>query len=144
MNNYIDYYNYMDNLNQTNFNNVSNDNKDYMTNPYLSFIRGNLFNNLYTPYKNYKPTELNPNNEKDYQMLMIQVYGFAAHELNLYLDVNPGDQNAIKLRNEYITLYKQALMQYENKYGALNTQSNTLDSTPWAWDTQNWPWEGNR
>ena len=144
MNNYIDYYNYMDNLNQTNFNIVSNDNKDYMTNPYLSFIRGNLFNNLYTPYKNYKPTELNPNNEKDYQMLMIQVYGFAAHELNLYLDVNPGDQNAIKLRNEYITLYKQALMQYENKYGALNTQSNTLDSTPWAWDTQNWPWEGNR
>lgn len=145
MNNYIDYYNYMNNMNNLNFNTISNnDDKDYTTDPYSAFIRGNLFNNLYTPYKNYKTAELNPTNEKDYYLLMIQIYGFAAHELNLYLDVNPNDQNAIKLRSEYINLYNQAVMQYENKYGALNTKSKALDATPWAWNTQKWPWEGNK
>lgn len=154
MNNYIDYYNYMNDLNQSklnknglnqmNLNNNVKSNKDYSTDPYEAFIRGNLFSNLYTPYKNYKPAELNPTNEKDYYLLLVQIYGFAAHELTLYLDVNPNDDDAIKLRSEYVKLYNQALMQYESKYGAISLKSMTLNSSPWAWDSKKWPWEGDK
>ena len=59
MNNYMDYYNYMNNLNQiADYNEVtssingnhikkmSNTMSDYAE-PYIGFTRGNVFNNLY-------------------------------------------------------------------------------------------------
>lgn len=156
MNNYIDYYNYLNNLNQNAMNtpnkmtkmgsnqSVNMNNLGYDTDPYTGFMKGNMFSNLYEPYKNYQVQEINPTNEKEYALLMVQMYGFAAHDLGLYLDVNPNDTNAINLRSEYVNLYKQALAEYESKYGALGLSSNMLDVTPWAWDSKKWPWEGNR
>lgn len=156
MNNYIDYYNYLNNLNQNAMNtsnkmpkvgsnqSVNMNNLGYDTDPYTGFMKGNMFSNLYEPYKNYQIQEINPTNEREYALLMIQMYGFAAHDLGLYLDVNPNDTNAINLRSEYVKLYKQALAEYESKYGALGLSSNMLDVTPWAWDSKKWPWEGNR
>lgn len=41
-----------------------------------------------------------------------------------------------------MNLYKQALEQYENKYGPINLSSSLLDETPWGWNTEYWPWEG--
>jgi len=155
MNNFIDYYNYMNNLNSEqgqvsalNFNksqiNNFNSKFDYTTEPNIAFMRGNLFNNLYTPYKNFKPMDINPNSEKEYALLLVQMYCFAAHELNLYLDVNPNDSNAINLRNNYINMYKKSVREYENKFGPLGTSSKVLNGTPWAWNTNKWPWEGNK
>lgn len=156
MNNYIDYYNYLNNLNQNAMNtsnkipkmgsnqSVNMNNLGYDTDPYTGFMKGNMFSNLYEPYKNYQVQEINPTNEREYALLMVQMYGFAAHDLGLYLDVNPNDTNAINLRSEYVNLYKQALAEYESKYGALGLSSNMLDVTPWAWDSKKWPWEGNR
>lgn len=156
MNNYIEYYNYLNNLNQNtinpnnkmaNMNSISSNNMNnlgYDIDPYNGFMRGNMFNSLYDPYKNYQIQEINPTNEREYALLMVQMYGFAAHDLGLYLDVNPNDANAINLRNEYIKLYKQALAEYEHRYGSLDLSSNMLEATPWAWDSEKWPWEGNR
>lgn len=142
MNNYVDYYNYMNNINQ---NRNSNQRKlGYDTEAYLGFIRGNMFSNLYDPYQNYQIQELNPNNEQEYLLLLVQMYGFAAHDLGLYLDVNPNDGKAIDLRNNYINLYNQSLANYESKYGSLTLNSQGLDTKPWAWNTKKWPWEGNR
>lgn len=142
MNNYVDYYNYMNNINQ---NRNSNQMKlGYDTEAYLGFIRGNMFSNLYEPYQNYQIQELNPNNEQEYLLLLVQMYGFAAHDLGLYLDVNPNDGKAIDLRNNYINLYNQSLANYESKYGPLTLNSQGLDTKPWAWNTKKWPWEGNR
>lgn len=135
MNNY-EYYNYPNdtvNLNNNNF-----------ADPEVAFTRGNLFNNLYAPYKNYKPVELNPTNEQEYALLLVQMYCFCAHELTLYLDNYPNDTNAIKLRSEYCKAAKEAIAQYELKYGPLTLSSNTLSATPWAWDDGKWPWEGNK
>ena len=142
MNNYVDYYNYMNNINQ---NRNSNQMKlGYDTEAYLGFIRGNMFSNLYEPYQNYQIQELNPNNEQEYLLLLVQMYGFAAHDLGLYLDVNPNDGKAIDLRNNYINLYNQSLANYESKYGPLTLNSQGLDTKPWAWNTKKWPWEGNK
>ena len=96
------------------------------------------------PYKDYKVAQINPKNEEEYLMLMIQIYDFCAHELTLYLDVNPNDQEAIRLRTEYINLAKQALNEYESQYKALNLTSSNLATIPLAWDTKKWPWEGNK
>jgi len=151
MNNYVDYYNYLNNLNQKKINNSTgmnivntNSNKtSYDSEPYLGFVRGNMFNNLYSPYMNYKPHEFNPSNEKEYLLLLVQMYGFAAHDLGLYLDVYPSDSNAINLREKYVKLYNQALTNYESKYGATELGSEYLSTSPWAWDSKKWPWEGN-
>lgn len=145
MNNFIDYYSYMNNFNTPqNSMNAINKEFDYTTDSNVAFLRGNLFNNLYTPYKGYKPMDINPKSEKEYALSLIQMYCFAAHELNLYLDVNPNDSNAIKMRSNYINMYKKAVREFEIKYGPLGTSSKTLDKTPWMWSLNNWPWEGNK
>lgn len=145
MNNYIDYYNLMNNLNQQTGNSSSynNGNLGYDLDPYVGFTRGNMFNGLYDSYMNYKPYEINPQNEKQYLLLIVQMYGFAAHDLGLYLDVYPNDSNAIKLRDKYVNLYKKSVNDYENKYGPLTLSSELLNSSPWNWDSKKWPWEEN-
>lgn len=149
------YYNYENNLmatsnksflyKQNDQNTISNTlNLNYNTDPYLGFIRGNMFDNLYNNYKNYKAFEIKPTNDKEYQQLLVQIYGFAAHDLGLYLDINPTDRNAISLRSKYIDMYNQALSQYESTYGPITQNSKMLDTMPWAWDTKKWPWEGTK
>ncbi len=144
MNDYVDYYSYINNLNQMNNinQNQSNIQNKSLSEPYTGFIRGNMFNNLYNEYRNYKPQELNPTNEQEYTKLLLQMYSFGAHDLGLYLDVYPNDTNAIRQRADYVKMYNEALRQYENSYGPITKNSIMLDSSPWAWDTKKWPWEG--
>ena len=96
-------YNYMNYLNRipSNYMFPAMNNKLNVTmDPYMGFVRGNLFENLYEPYKNYKVKDLNPTNEKDAMLLQLMQYNFALVELNLYLDVNPDDNNALNLYND--------------------------------------------
>ena len=39
--------------------------KTELIEPYEGLVKGNLFANLYDPYKNYRPMELDPDNERD-------------------------------------------------------------------------------
>lgn len=136
MNNYFN-YNYGENLNN-NYNTMGlNQNND---NPSVGFERGNLFDNLYEPYKNYKPVDLNPKDQKEYLMYQVMMYAFALNDLNLYLDINPNDNNMINLRNKYLKEYQHVFNQYENKFGALGVNSNFLDKAPWGW-VSSFPWE---
>ena len=116
----------------------------YETEPYIGFSRGNMFSDIYDPYQNYQVQELNPTNEQEYSLLLVQMYGFAAHDLGLYLDVNPNDSKVLNLRNKYISLYNQALDDYEKNYGPLCLSSKFSISNTWTWDSKKWPWEGNR
>lgn len=136
MNNYNELYNKDINRNVNKYS-VEND-------PYTAFIKGNSFKNLYNPYKNYRPYELNPRNEREYFLMLTQIYGFIAHDLGLYLDVNPNDDKAIKLREKYNNMYNQAITNYEQKYGALELDSDMLGAIPWSWDLNNFPWEGDK
>ena len=113
MNNYYNYpnYNYQNKVqNQMNYNSPK------LYNPYEGFIRGNLFPNLYDGYKDYKPFQINPMNEQAEMLTNIDSLGFATIDLDLYLDINPNDQNAIGLFNQYRKEKEELIKNYELKY----------------------------
>ena len=79
----------------------NNDRGESIFSPLEGFSLGNLFPELYTPYKNYKPKEVRPLDEKGRMLLDIDKISFARHEINLYLDLHPDDQSMLKLFNDY-------------------------------------------
>jgi len=125
---------------QNTFNNTSyNDNNLY--DPYNGLIRGNLFKNLYDPYKSKEPYEIKPMNEQARMLTDIDALGFAMVDLNLYLDVFPNDKDKIDLYNQYRKEKESMIKEYESKYGPITPDSDSLNSYPWAWDNMPWPWD---
>lgn len=158
MNNFNDYYNYPNNnYNDMNFitdpksmiydmnyqalypNAVMPTNSNILDTK-LGFKRGNLFNNLYDEYKNYKPQELKANNEKEDLLLQIDEQRFAMIEMNLYLDLYPNNKEALNRFNTYLKKEKELVTLYESKYGPLTT-SSPVQTNNWTWDNSPWPWE---
>ncbi len=115
-------------------------NNPALVSPNEGFMRGNMFKDLYNPYRNYQPARLKPNNEQEELFLRMAEADFAAHDLNLYLDLHPQDGNAIDLFNQYRMQSNQLLMDYEKKYGPINIASNSLNQSPFLWVTQSFPW----
>lgn len=121
--------------------NMSNISQDKFLNPDEAFLRGNIENGTYIPYKNM--TFIKPTITNDRQRLLydLQKISFAAHELNLYLDTHPNDSNTIKLYNEYNKQEKMLNDEYERKYGPVDlSDTEGLSMTPWAWIKEPWPW----
>lgn len=152
MNNYIynipkDWYNLTNNSNQDKFQDFNsmflNYNND-LVNPKEGLERGNLFKNLYDPYKNYQYASLNPQNEREELLFNVLKYKFAMNDLNLYLDTHPDNQNYIMLYNKYRDEEKKICNEYEKKYGPLTLDSQYLENSPWNWLKSPWPWEGTR
>lgn len=131
------YMNFMLN-NQSNLNTMSN---NQTIDPAQGWMRGNLFANLYEPYKNYKQKELDPKNERETLLYQVMQYKFALIELNLYLDTNPNDAEAVALYNKYLAIEKQMCDKYESMYGPLTLDSNYLGKNTWNWKNSPWPWE---
>ena len=142
MNNYINYpknYNYQTNMlpNMPHQNMVNNQ----LFTPYEGFIRGNMFKNLYDPYKLDRPFDIQPMNEQAEMLTSLDSLGFALIDLNLYLDVFPDDKTALETYNQYRKQKEELLKKYENKYGPIVLSSDALNVYPWAWDNKPWPWE---
>ena len=140
-------YNYFNEFNETfpnqnfsNFNITQQNNNNMLFGPYEGFIKGNMFKNIYEQYKNYQPIQLIPKNEQEEALLNLNQMQFAMHELNLYLDVFPNDTNAMTQFISFRNNYNRLLMDYENKYGAINVNSTVLNTTPFGWSTTPWPW----
>lgn len=141
-------YNYVFNDNLRNMN-MTNNSYNVMPkmmntslyNPLDGYNKGNLFPNLYSQYKNYKPVELKADNEREQILLDLSKVSFAAHELNLYLDLNPNDESMLTLFNDYRKEANALMRQYEAKYGPLNIKSDSLEKGPFAWVNNMWPWE---
>ena len=104
------------------------------------YMKGNMFRNLYNEYKGYKPIMLKPTNEQEQLFLDMSMASFAAHDLNLYLDLYPNDGNALDLFNQYRNMANKLEYAYENKYGPILVNSNALDTSPFLWQTQTFPW----
>lgn len=68
-------------------------------------------------------------------------YSFACIELNLYLDNNPEDENALHSYNTYSNKYAQARDDYETKYGPLTNFGYSPSDYPWRWVCGYWPWD---
>lgn len=138
--NKLDYYNYVNN----NYNEpmyTKDENPSSLYDPYNGFIRGNMFPSLYNGYKLEKPLDITPMNDKESLMLYVDAIGFAAHDINLYLDIYPNDKDMIELFNQYRMECNKLKEEYQNKFGPLLVNSNATDKVPWSWDDRPWPWE---
>ena len=119
---------------------MNNNNQLYGS--YEGYIKGNLFKNLYSEYKNYKPMRFPVNSEEMELLLNLNQLHFAMHEINLYLDVFPNDINAMREFDMYRDKYNRSLNEYESKYGPLNVFDERLNNVPFAWENESFPWEG--
>lgn len=68
-------------------------------------------------------------------------YHFACIELNLYLDNNPHDEDALCLYNKYSERFEQAKDAYESRYGVLTNFGYKPSSCYWTWVNDPWPWD---
>lgn len=146
MNNFLNQFypysvdnNYQNDYSQNMISNTSNSNISG-NEVYNSFIRGNYFDSLYDPYKNYQPIKPTISSERESMLEEIQSYNFAITDLNLYLDVNPNDTTAINLLNGYANTYKRLVKNFEEKHGPLNVEYDNKTNT-WQWVQSPWPWE---
>ena len=134
-----DYYNYENNnYNQPTF--TKNESPSSLFDPYNGFIRGNMFPSLYNEYK-IKPMDIMPKSDKEALMLYVDALSFAAHDINLYLDVYPNDADMIQLFNQYKTEANKLIDEYQSKFGPLVVNSDATNKVPWTWDNSPWPWE---
>lgn len=108
---------------------------------YAGFIRGNMYPDLYNQYKISRPFEIEPMNEQAEMLTYVDAYCFGAHDINLYLDTHPNDRAMIELYNQYRSEYKNALEQYEKRFGPITVDSEATLSYPWDWNKSPWPWE---
>lgn len=124
-----------------NFNSNNNMTGSFLFTPEVAYNNGNLFSNLYSQYKNYRPAQLSANTEKEKLLLDIGRLSFAAHDLNLYLDLNPNDESMLALFNDYRKQADSMISEYESKFGPLNISSNSLETGPFKWINSPWLWE---
>jgi len=160
MNNFNDYYDYLNNSlgkdnNYMNFQKQNNkfDNSTFgntfmnlsntpkLFSPSEGLMKGNMYANLYDPYKNYKPMTLKPRSERESMLIQIQMYKFAMNDLVLYLDVNPKNSDLIKLYNDYLKKVNELTNNYEKMYGPLTNDGMVMPANDWIWNNSPWPWE---
>ena len=142
MNNYYNpyYYGWYQNE-ERRIPNISN-NSEMLENPKEGFEKGNMFMNLYDQYKNYKPMNLTPRDEQEKLLYNLLTISFAAHELNLYLDLHPEDQSMLTLFNDYKNQKDRLTKEYEEKYGPLTVCTMNQSDSAFNWTNTSWPWEG--
>jgi len=115
-----------------------------LADPKEGYLRGNLFNNLYDPYKNYRYGNLRATSQREELLYNILMYKFALIELNLYLDTHPNNSSIINLYNKYLMEEKKLCDQFEKSYGPLTVDSENLGNNSWNWIKSPWPWEGTK
>ena len=135
-------YDFYDNMNVFNEyispNNLANNNQIDFFNPYEAYLKGNAFKSEYLPYKNYKVPRIMVNNEQDEMLLNIGEYSFMMHDMNLLLDIEPENREALRKFGEYRNKLNDLIIKYERKYGPL-TVRNTFDNNKFQW-ISSWPW----
>ena len=117
---------------------MNNKNDLDLFNPYEGFLAGNAFKDQYVPYKNYKVARVNINSEKEEMLFNIGEYAFMMHDMNLYLDTHPNNQEALSKFNEYRNKTNELITMYERKYGPLMVSDNDFNKS-FTW-VNKWPW----
>lgn len=125
--------------NTNNSNDFTNTNLN-LASTYEGYIRGNIFNNLYEQYKNYRPAQLSVANEQEEMLFNLNQLSFFTHDLRLYLDNYPNDKEMINLFNRYCQMANDALYNYEQQYGPITWQAPS-NKNEFSWQSTTWPWE---
>ena len=108
-------------------------------NPMEGFLRGNMFQDEYEPYKNLTYFKLYPKDEKEKLVYQVMAYSFAINDLNLYLDLHPDNKEVFNLFKKYVQEEKELSQEYVKKYGPLEV-TEVLGSK-YDWLNSPWPWD---
>lgn len=146
-------YTFMNLAGLTNSNNMmDNMNINYPSNNDLNlfsskegFLRGNMFKDLYKPYKNLTFINIRPKNDREAKLFNVMQYAFAITDLNLYLDTHPEDKEALNVLKILINEDEKAKKEYIMSYGPLTVVDT--EGNDYKWIDSPWPWEnmgGNR
>lgn len=104
------------------------------------FEKGNMFINLFEPYKNFEVGKVVPKTKREELLLNIMALSFAINDLNLYLDLHPKDMEVLKKFRDLSDTLWQKEMEYVNIYGPLEVdEGETLEK--FTWINNPWPWE---
>lgn len=103
------------------------------------FTKGTLCKKVYKPYKNFRPKEVIPTNEKEALLLFILKCDLAIQDLTLYLDIVENDEKVLKMLNFYKEEFNKARQKYLEKYGPL---TNCQQTNSFKWNDEPFPWEG--
>lgn len=145
----LDYFNLnkMDKINYGMDSNINLDKKYYMQNKMNSdlnlengFYLGNLFSDLYDPYKSYKPKKIVGYSEQQKMLLKLQELDFIINDLNLYLDLNPNDKKVYEIFKTKALEYDALKKKYYEKYQVLELCKDTKEK--YTWIDNPWPWDG--
>ncbi len=109
-----------------------------ITSPKEGFMRGNMYEKEFKPYKNYTYKILKPTNKRNELLMEIMMYDFAVNDLNLSLDLHPDDENLFKAFKKYMALAYEKEMEYIKTYGPL--QLDEVSATKYNWLDDPWPW----
>ena len=104
------------------------------------FMRGNMFKDLYVPYKDMTYIPFKASNEKEELMYKIMEMDFVINDLNLYLDLNPEDKDIYEKFKMYVDKCIALKDEYSKKYGPLTIDQ--VDSNGYKWEEEPWPWDG--
>ena len=110
-----------------------------LNNPIEGFNKGNMFNNLYSKYKNHVYT-LKVNNPRDELLYKIQMCNFAIRDYGLYLDIYPTDKKVLSEFQKCKKMLKELKTKYEKEYSPLCVNDVTSD-LKWTWINNPWPWD---
>lgn len=104
------------------------------------FLKGNMFDNEYKPYKNYTYIMPKIKTEKDKDLLKIMESSFAINDYVLWLDLHPNDETILSKYKAWCEKLEMQLKKYEEKYGPLCDNTGNQFST-YKWVEGPWPWE---
>lgn len=115
-------------------------NQNILFNDNDAILYGTCFKSLYIPYKDYKCANVKITTDKEKELFDCMKYYIFVHDLGLYLDVYPQDQEAVMLRSEYLKKYLTEKEMYDNKYPPYDKTVKQVDTTPFSWSTTPFPW----
>ncbi|MEG0799448.1 MAG: spore coat protein CotJB [Bacilli bacterium] len=131
--------------NKEEINNINIDNviiNNYRSNKLRSledgFNKGNMFYDLYEPYKNYD-FKIVVNNNRDELLLKLQQLSFAVNDINLLLDLYPSNKDILEVFNDYSNKLNSIKNEYNSLYSPIsatdNKNTNHFDyvNNPWPW-----------
>ena len=109
--------------------------------PMEGFLKGNMFQDEYEPYRNLTYFKLYPKDEKEKLFYQVMAYSFAINDLNLYLDLHPENKEVFHTFKKFVQEEKELCSEYVKKYGPLEVTEvlgNKYDwlNSPWPWDNR--------
>lgn len=139
----LDYFN-LNNKDKVNYNFIedyenNNSKNDKSIDLENGFYLGNIYVDTYKPYKNFKPKKINAYSEQQKMLLRIYELDFILNDLNLYLDINPDDNNMFELFKKIAKELNNLKDKYNDKYQVLELNKDIKNK--YTWLDNPWPWD---